>query len=61
MKQYKKHDRKRKYWFLNRVGKKILQLSTIAKEVEVMSSAHATALYLTQVEKNYSYSELPKV
>lgn len=57
MKQYKKHI-KRKYWFTNRVGKDVIQSSTINKEVRIKSEQHAIALYLTQVEKNYTYNEI---
>jgi len=58
MKEYKTHRVKRLMWFENRVGQDLYQLSTILKQIKIESIAHAKALYLSQIEKKYQYSQI---
>lgn len=59
MKILKKRQIKRLYWFINRVGREIFQMSTIIKEIRIEGEMHAKALYLTQIEKGFIYNEIP--
>jgi len=55
--QANKTQRKRKDWFINRVGKEVSQSILLTRNIKIESEQHAIALYLTQVEKNYSYND----
>lgn len=54
------HAKKRhtKSWFINRVGKEVVQCALKTNTIKVDSDQHAMALYLTQIEKNYTYNEI---
>ena len=48
-------------WFVNRVGKELIKNNTadlFNNTVTVMSEGHARALFITQKEKNYTYTEI---
>lgn len=50
----------RKEWFYNRVGQHIVRNETVDllnPLIKIETKAHAQALYLTQAEKNYTYTE----
>ena len=47
-------------WFVNRVGKYVIKNGTIDifnPPVKIASIMHAKALWITQTEKGYNYSE----
>lgn len=54
------HQKKRhiQSWFTNRVNKEIIQCALRTNTITIISKMHAIALYLTQVEKNYTYNEI---
>lgn len=54
------HQKKRhtKSWFTKRINKEIVQCALKTNTIIVASEMHAIALYLTQVEKNYTYNEV---
>ena len=55
-----KKDRHKLIWFINRVGKYVVKNNTIDffnPPIQIASIMHAKALYITQKEKNYTYSE----
>lgn len=48
-------------WFINRVGKELIKNNTadlFNDTIKVMSEQHAKALFITQKEKNYTYTEI---
>lgn len=55
-----KNNRRKLIWFINRVGKYVVRNGSIDMfnpPVLIASIMHAKALYITQTEKNYNYSE----
>lgn len=56
-----KKDRHKLIWFTNRVGKYLVKNGSVDMfnpPVQIASVMHAKALYISQTEKNYSYSEV---
>lgn len=48
-------------WFINRVGKELIKNNTadlFNNTIKIMSEQHARALFITQKEKNYTYTEI---
>lgn len=52
--------RHKKCWFINRVSKEVVRNEAVDlfnPPIIIASVPHAAALYISQTEKNYTYSE----